>query len=438
MKAVQEAQSKHRRYPTYRPSGVDWLGDIPTAWGVAPLKWFLRVRSGEFLPNTEFDVEPSEKRAIPVVGGNGIAGYTSLCNTAAQTVVLGRVGALCGNVHFVREAAWVTDNALIVYRVREFDLRYLVQMLREADLNRLASQNAQPLITGGIVKGQLSPLPPLPEQRAIAAFLDRETKRIDELVAKKRRLIELLEEKRNVLISHAVTKGLDPSVPMKDSGIEWLGEIPAHWGVMKLGFCSRVQSGLTLGKRYETPDLAMRPYLRVANVQDGFVDLAEVTQIQLPQDEVERYELRPGDVLMTEGGDFDKLGRGCVWRGQVPGCLHQNHVFAVRPAPRLLLPDFLAALTTAACGKFYFTSTSQQTTNLATTNRTKIKEFPVPVPPIEEQWAIAEALARQTSRLDALRDRNVQVIDKLKEYRTALISAAVTGKIDVREEVAQP
>ena len=276
-------------------------------------------------------------------------------------------------------------------------------------------------------------VPPFDEQQSIVAFLDRETVRIDEMIAKKQRLIELLEEKRTALISHAVTKGLNPDAPMKDSGIEWLGEIPEHWTVTRLKFRGTVQTGLTLGKRYQGGYLVERPYLRVANVQDGYLDLRDITEVTLPQQDAPRYELKNGDVLMTEGGDYDKLGRGFLWANQIQGCLHQNHVFAVRPLSGWLEPDYLATLMTSYHGKTYFTKTSQQTTNLASTNSTKLGNFPFPLPEVSEQREIMDFVGGRTAALDGLLGNCSEVVQRLQEYRTALISAAVTGKIDVRE-----
>jgi type I restriction enzyme S subunit len=280
------------------------------------------------------------------------------------------------------------------------------------------------------------PLPPIEGQRAIAAFLDREAARIDALIEKKRHQIEFLHEKRAALISHAVTKGLDSSARMKNSGLAWLGKIPAHWKMKRLKFISSLQTGLTLGKTYADEELVARPYLRVANVQDGYFDLDTITEVELPAREARRYELEAGDVLMTEGGDFDKLGRGYVWEGQIPGCLHQNHIFAVRPDTRVLNPHFLSAVLTSSHGKNYFTSTSQQTTNLASTNSTKMRSLPVPLPPLAEQGDILEWVARSAGRQEAMMAKVNLSIDRLRKYRTALISAAVTGKIDVRQEVA--
>lgn len=291
-------------------------------------------------------------------------------------------------------------------------------------------------LSQGAINDALIPTPPAETQRAIADFLDRETAKIDALVAEKERLIELLDEKRTALITHAVTKGLAPGAPMKDSGVEWLGEIPAHWKVLPLKAMSRLQMGITLGKRYERRDLLRRPYLRVANVQDGRLELSDMAEIEVPPESASQYELEAGDVVITEGGDFDKLGRGYVWEGQIPGCLHQNHIFAVRVDATKLRPHFLAAVTTSGYGRAYFTATSKQSTNLASTSSTRVRNLPLPVPPLQEQDDILSRIARKTARFDALVREVRRGSAAIHEYRTALISDAVTGKIDVRGVVA--
>ncbi len=240
-------------------------------------------------------------------------------------------------------------------------------------------------------------LPTFDEQFRIAEFLQNETAKIDALVAEQQRLIELLKEKRQAVISHAVTKGLNPDAPMKDSGVEWLGEVP---------------------------------YLRVANVQDGYLDLKNVTNIEIPLEDLERYRLQDGDVLMNEGGDFDKLGRGYVWCCEIEPCIHQNHVFAVRPF--LVSSDWLNLVTGTIYAQLYFITRSKQSTNLASISSTNVMELPVVILPETEQTSIAAFLNHETAKLDTLTAEAQRAIALLQERRTALISAAVTGKIDVR------
>ena len=244
------------------------------------------------------------------------------------------------------------------------------------------------------------------------------------------RMLALLEEKRAALISRVVTRGLDPDAPLKPSGQEWLGEIPTHWGLQRLKQLAEVRGGLTLGKQY-SGELLEYPYLRVANVQDGYLDLDDVLTVEVPASEAASNLLAKGDVLMNEGGDIDKLGRGCVWRDEIAPCLHQNHVFAVRP--HSVDSDWLALWTSTLEAKRYFESRAKRSTNLASISGSNIKELPVPLPPIEEQLAIRQFLADRRHRLEKIRSELRHSLHLLKERRAALITAAVTGQIPLEE-----
>jgi type I restriction enzyme S subunit len=279
-------------------------------------------------------------------------------------------------------------------------------------------------------------LPPPDELPDMLSFIDRETAKIDALVAEQEQLITLLKEKRQAVISHAVTKGLDPSVPMKDSGVEWLGEVPAHWEVKALKFIATVQTGVAKGKDNTGKETLVVPYLRVANVQDGYLALEDMAEIEIPSADLPRYSLRSGDVLMNEGGDFDKLGRGHVWCAEIEPCIHQNHVFAVRP--HSVSPEWLNTITSSSYAQFYFMSRSKQSTNLASISSTSIMELPVVLPPASEQARLLSSLRHSTSDLRHLIDEAVLSIELLRERRSALISAAVTGQIDVRHLAPEP
>jgi len=175
------------------------------------------------------------------------------------------------------------------------------------------------------------------------------------------------------------------------------------------------------------------PYLRVANVQDGRVDLSEMKTIFVEERSVERYSLKSGDVLFTEGGDADKLGRGCVWCGQIDPCLHQNHVFAVRTDETRLLPKYLAYLAASPAGKAYFLDSAKQTTNLASINSTQLKAFPVPLAPPEEQAQIVRSIAGVEGR-NACEEACVY---QLRSLKSALMSVLLTGAVRVKpDEVA--
>ena len=206
--------------------------------------------------------------------------------------------------------------------------------------------------------------------------------------------------------------------------------------VKRLKHVAKIQTGITLGKTYREATLVERPYLRVANVQAGRLDLAKITRVRVPAMEADGATLRSGDVPMTEGGDIDKLGRGCVWHDEIPGCLHQNHVFAVRPMPSVLLPEFLVAMMGSPHGRRYFQLTAKQTTKLAATNSTTLGNFPLRLPSVGEQQQILKIIAESTGNLHQAIDRAHSEISLLREYRTRLIADVVTGKLDVRAATA--
>jgi type I restriction enzyme S subunit len=196
--------------PPLKPSGLEWLGDIPKHWRVMALKWRSRCRSGDGIFTEDVTPEPTPERSIPVIGGNGVMGYCDSSNCDHPVLVIGRVGALCGNVHLIAPPAWITDNALVMPTdSATFSQKYLAAVLRTRNLNDLADKTAQPLITGTRVRAERVPVPPHPEQAAIAAYLDMETAKLDALVAKVEEAVERLQEYRTALITAAVTGKID-------------------------------------------------------------------------------------------------------------------------------------------------------------------------------------------------------------------------------------
>ena len=191
-----------------KDSGVEWLGQVPEHWVVGSLRWYLRISSGEYLSNKEFDTEPSESASYPVVGGNGVMGYSTKMNSSSP-LVIGRVGALCGNVHLIDGVCWVTDNALLVQLDSKLNVEYAVNYLTALNLNKLANQNTQPLITGSMIKDQYVVVPPIVEQIAIIKYVEVENKRFNNLIKHADLAINLMKERRTALISAAVTGKID-------------------------------------------------------------------------------------------------------------------------------------------------------------------------------------------------------------------------------------
>lgn len=199
--------------------------------------------------------------------------------------------------------------------------------------------------------------------------------------------------------------------------------VPKGWKKLSLSSVAEVRTGIAKGKN-DLKNPVVLPYLRVANVQDGYIDISDIKSIQVEQDRIDRYSLKAGDVLMTEGGDFDKLGRGDVWNGEIIPCLHQNHVFCVRTDQASLLPHFLAALSASRYGKAYFLGCAKKSTNLASINSTQLKEFPVLIPPLSEQKKITKILSTW--------DQVIKNIDKVlannQQQKRVLMQQLLTGK----------
>ena len=239
------------------------------------------------------------------------------------------------------------------------------------------------------------PLPPKDEQRRIADILWA----VDEVIECWRNSRESVALLKTNLMSHHFRPG-------------------NGYTVIALQEVARVQTGIAKGREYDSIPTVELPYLRVANVQDGFLDLLEMKTITVALDEVERYRVKIGDVLMTEGGDFDKLGRGTIWRGEVEKCLHQNHVFCVRPDSNKLLPEYLTYQTASPYGKAYFLKCAKKTSNLASINSTQVKQFPVLVPDLEEQHHFVGRLTvldRAASGIES----HLAMLDGLKKQLTS-------------------
>ena len=308
--------------------------------------------------------------------------------------------------------------------------RYLTWAVRSAsfidDVVARSVGVSYPAITATELGTVALPLPPIVEQQRIADYIDAETARMDRLVVEQEQQLRLTAERRHALVSAAVRARLGGDPSSLDGA---LLPLPPSWRLLPLRTLATIQSGLTLGKTYDGP-VEQRPYLRVANVQDGSVDLSEVSTIEVPRSVALGCELRAGDVLMTEGGDNDKLGRGTVWQGQIDGCLHQNHIFAVRPDRALLRPHYLALLTASSWGRAYFMATAHQTTNLAATNRAKVGRFPVPLPPLQEQDKMLATIDDEMTQLDLIESELARQVSLLRERRQALITHAVTEGIE--------
>ncbi len=261
------------------------------------------------------------------------------------------------------------------------------------------------------------PLPSLDEQRMIGEVLTVVQKAIDE----QRRLLTLTDELKKAVLFRLFPAGLHGR-PLRDTPV---GAVPDDWQVVPLRECAVVQTGVAKGRKLNGVATVTLPYLRVANVQSGYLDLSEMKTITVREVERARFALRVGDVVLTEGGDFDKLGRGFVWNGEIADCLHQNHIFAIRVDRSRLLPEYLAHLSQSPYGKGYFLSVAHKTTNLACINTNKLKAFPILIPPIEEQREIVRILASIDEKLFLQKRRHNALTDLFRTILHDLMTAQI-------------
>lgn len=264
-------------------------------------------------------------------------------------------------------------------------------------------------------------LPSLHEQRTIASILES----VNETIEATQAVIEQLQVVKKAMMAELLTRGI-PGRHKRFKKTE-IGEMPEEWPVARLNEVASVQTGIAKNTKQSGGHLVTVPYIRVANVQDGYVDLSEVKNVQVEQSALNRFALQEGDVLFTEGGDADKLGRGCVWKAQIHPCLHQNHVFAVRTNTAILLPEFLALYAAGPEGRKYFLGCAKQTTNLASINSSQLKALPLPLVPLDEQKAIVANLMSFSDRILA-EEAGMAALVQLK---SALMSVLLTGEVRV-------
>ena len=272
-----------------------------------------------------------------------------------------------------------------------------------------------------VLKEKEIPTPPLQEQRSIARTLQR----IDDALLLQDKQIQTVIDLKHATMWTLFTRGLRGEAQKETE----IGPVPESWRAAPLSDCAFVQSGVAKGRKIDDAEIIRLPYLRVANVQDGHLDLTEIKTIPIRSSEVERYKLRHGDVVLTEGGDFDKLGRGFIWRSEIPLCIHQNHVYAVRTQGNRLLPEFFAYQAQSPYGKAYFLKVAHKTTNLACINTTKLKAFPVLVPTLDEQHEIVTILDAIDRKIDLHRRKRAVLDDLFK----ALLHKLMAGEIRVTD-----
>lgn len=433
------------RYPAYKDSGVEWLGQIPSHWSVAPLKSVVSCNDEVLVESTpeDFEIEYVEISGVDV--GKGIVETSTLPFKAAASrarrvvrdgdVLVSTVRTYLRAIAPVRKPApnLIASTGFAVLRPKRIDSAYLGYTCQaEHWISEVIARSvgvSYPAINASDLVALTIGLPPQSEQTAIARFLDRETAKIDALVAEQEQLITLLKEKRQAAISHAVTKGLDPSVRMKDSGVEWLGEVPAHWKVMPIRLAARLESGHTPSR--SRPDWWLDctvPWFSLADVWQ--IREAGRDVVYETKEMVSELGLANSSARLLPKGTVMLSRTASVGFAAIMGVdMATTQDFANWVCGQSLLPEFL--LDTFKAMKPEFNRMMMGSTH-NTIYMPDIQAFRFALPSMNEQAQIVAYVRDATAQSDELIAEAKAAVSLLKERRSALISAAVTGQIDVR------
>jgi type I restriction enzyme S subunit len=400
------------RYPKYKASGAEWLGDVPEGWGVVQYKQFVDIQNG----SDHKDIEQPE--GYPVFGSGGVFAYASKFLYDGESVLLGRKGTIDKPL-YVTGRFWTVDTMYWTKIRPNTSGRFVYYLATTIPFNYYSTNTALPSMTKGALSRHLVPLPPLPEQTAIAEFLDRETGKIDGLVAEQRRLMELLKEKRQAVISHAVTKGLNPHAPMKPSGIEWLGDVPAGWEVRKVSQLFRAgkgKNGQMLTKEFCGANEGEYPVYSGQTENEGVMGTWDQFEFDFGEAGV-LFSTTVGAKAMHLKQLFGRfsLSQNCmiIWTTSTL-CITRFFYYHFQPLfqwQRSMIPDHMQP----------------------SFRMEDLYACAIALPPTDEQSAIVAFLDSELLKFDTLTAEAQRAIDLLQERRTALISAAVTGQIDVRQ-----
>lgn len=396
---------------------------VPPHWRWLKLKYIASLKSGESITSEDI----SESGAFPVYGGNGVRGFTSSYTHSGEFPLIGRQGALCGNINYAAGEFWASEHAVVVSAAPGHSVHWLGELLRSMNLNQYSQSAAQPGIAVEVVANIAIPVPPPEEQQVIAGFLKRETTRIDGLIAEKERMLALLDEKRAALVSLVVTRGLNEHARLKTSGLEWVEQLPAHWVVCQL---KRTWSSSDYGISESIRDEGEIAVLRMSCIVDGRVDAAQSGRIGEVD---ERLLLRRDDLLFNRTNSLDQIAKvGLVDFDPEQPLTFASYLVRIR-ANALTTPQFLALLLNSSIFLAYARKNAIPAIGQANLSPTRYGEIHVPVPPLDEQEAIVLHLQQEAKRIEPVRTALLRSIQLLKDRRTSLIAEAVTGQIPLKE-----
>ena len=405
----------YKRYAQYKPSNIDWLGDIPTHWEIRKLKFICYLQRGHDLAKENF-----KNGNIPVYGSNGVIGYHNEYTTIAPCITIGRSGSV-GKINFISQNFWAHNTCLFIKNNLGNDWRYIYYLLTTIDFSMVSNGTAVPTLDRKNVHELYYALPPLPEQIAIAAYLDRKLSDIDTFIAKKQRLVTLLQEQKAAMINKAVTKGLNEN-KMRPSGIAWLGDIPAHWEIRKLKYVVSCNDEALSDK---TDAKTLIQYVDIGNV-DSLGNILEIaTYMYKDAPSRARRITRQGDVIISTVRTYLKA----IAEIKQNNLIVSTGFAVLRPNLKIISSPFLY-LALQADYFIHKVNANSVGVGYPAINASELVKLKIPVPPLSEQIAIVSHIETESARIDKAISLVERELTLVQEYRTALIAEAVTGKYD--------
>ena len=446
-----------KKYEAYKESGVEWLEEIPVGWTTQKLKFVARVQPS----NVDKKSKKDEKEVLlcnytDVYYNEEITADLPFMKATASDVQIRKFTLKSGDTIITKDSEDPNDIAVPAYVPQDLDgvvcgyhlalLRpgkgtcggYLKRVMDTQYARSIFATRANGITRYGLgiyaIDNFILPLPPLEEQKQIAAFLDKETTKIDTLIDKQEQLITLLQEKRQAIISHAVTRGLNPNVNMKDSGIEWLGEVPEHWEAKKLKFVASVQpSNVDKKSKENEKEVLLCNYTDVYYNEEITADLS-LMKATASDIQIRKFTLKSGDTIITKDSeDPNDIAVPAYVPQDLEGVVCGYHLTLLRPG-KGTCGGYLKRVMDTQYARSVFATRANGITRYGL-GTYAISNFILPLPPLEEQNQITAFLDKETAKIDTLIEKCETAIELLKERRPALISAAVTGKIDVRNSV---
>ena len=427
-----------------KDSGIEWIGEIPKGWDTIKLSYLFKTIGSGTTPsstNSEYydgefnwlqtgDLNDKEiVSTSKTITQKAVDDYSVLTLYKIGTVVMAMYGATIGKLGILSVDSYTNQACCAMSDPINIEPKYVYYWLmsNKENIVKLSLGGGQPNISQGIISALKVTIPESIEiQNKIVKYLDQKCAEIDALIKAKEKTNALLKEQRQSIIYEAVTKGLDPNAPMKDSGIEWIGKIPESWSISPIKYSYCITLGKMLQPSQKKEDDELCPYICAINLKWKCVDLSEIKQMWFSQREKNAYRLQKGDLLVTEGGD---VAVSCIWNDEINECYFQNAIHRVRPKKNNS-NRFLYYWMHVLKNSGYIDLVCNKAT-LAHYTKDKFEATPMPKISFDEQISITNYLDQKCTEIDALIESNNKTIEKLKEYRKSVIFEAVTGKVEV-------